>query len=83
MADKGFEKDDPLKMVQMFIDSPADDSFHEQMATTFIEEFMMMGWSDERIFSLFQDPQYRSTHDIFQKKGEEFVKKLIQEVRHG
>lgn len=83
MAEKEFENEDPFEMVQMFVDAPADDSFFEQMATTFIEEYMMMGWSDFKILALFKDPHYRATHDILQKKGESFVKNLIQEVRHG
>ena len=70
-------------MVRMFIDLPADDSFYDRMARTFIEEYLLMGWADDEIFALFQDPFYRGTHDILQKKGEAFVKNLIDEVRHG
>ncbi|MBI2082176.1 MAG: hypothetical protein HYT76_01270 [Deltaproteobacteria bacterium] len=77
------DPEDPFEMVQQFIDVPADDRFYDQMARTFIEEYLMMGWSDEEIFSLFQEPFYRGTHDILQKKGEAFVKSLIHEVRHG
>ena len=77
------ESDDPLEMVQAFLNLPADEDFYDQMARTFIEEYMMMGWSDEEIFSLFQEPFYRGTHDVLQKKGELFVKNLIHEVRHG
>jgi hypothetical protein len=82
-TEKEFEQDDPFEMVQMFLDIPADDQFYEQMARTFIEEYMMMGWADDEILSLFQEPYYRGTHDVLVKKGEEFVKNLIREVRYG
>ncbi len=80
---KEFEQEDPMAMVQMFLDAPADDSFYDQMARTFVEEYMRMGWSDEEIASLFHEPYYRGTYDIFRKKGEAFVKNLIHEVRNG
>ncbi len=83
MAEKDFEQEDPLEMVQMVLDVPADDSFYKKMAQTFIEEYMMMGWSDADIFSLFQKPFFQGTHDILQKKGETFVRNIIHEVRYG
>ena len=83
MAEKNFEQEDPLEMVQMVLDVPADDSFYEKMTRTFVEEYMMMGWSDEDIFSLFQKPFYRGTHDILQRKGEAFVRNIIRGVRYG
>ncbi len=67
----------------MFMDIPADENFYDQMARTFIEEYMMMGWADDEILALFHEPYYRGTYDILQKKGEEFVKNLIDEVRRG
>ena len=83
-TEKEVEQEDPFALVQMYIDVPADETFYDQMARTFIEEYMMMGWADDDILGLFQDPYYRGTHDILQKKGEEFVKNIIQEVRnHG
>lgn len=67
----------------MYLDVPADEAFYEKMARTFVEEYMLMGWSDEEILSLFQEPFYKGTHDILKKQGEPFVKKIIAEVRHG
>jgi hypothetical protein len=83
MAEKEFEHEDPFELVQMYLDIPADDSFYERMATTFVEEYMALGWNDFEILALFQDPYYRGTYDILQKKGETFVKNIIHEVRHG
>ncbi len=82
-SSKKFEAEDPFEIVQSFLDVPADDSFYDQMTRTFIEEYMMMGWDDEQIFSLFEDPFYRGTHDILKRKGERFVKRLIGEIRNG
>ncbi|MBI2067744.1 MAG: hypothetical protein HYT77_07010 [Deltaproteobacteria bacterium] len=77
------ESDDPLEIVQAFFDVPADNSFYREMARTFIEEYMMIGWADDEILALFHEPYYRGTYDILQKKGETFVKNIIDEVRHG
>ena len=70
-------------MVQMFLDIPANDQFYDRMARTFVEEYAMMGWSDDQILQLFRDPFYQGTYDIFKKMGEVFVKNIIDEVRHG
>jgi hypothetical protein len=83
MAEKEFEHEDPFEFVRMVLDIPADDVFYAQMTRTFVEEYMLMGWSDEEILALFQDPFYQGTHDILVKKGETFVKNTISEVRHG
>ncbi len=80
---KEVEAEDPMALVQMFMDQPADENFYREMARTFIEEYMMMGWTDDEIFALFSEPYYRGTHDILQKKGEEFVNSMIREVRNG
>ena len=82
-TEKEFEQEDPFEMVQMFLDLPADGNFYDQMARTFIEEYMRMGWDNDEILALFQEPYYRGTYDILQKNGEEFVKNLIDEVRNG
>ena len=80
---KEAEQEDPLALTQMFLDIPADDTFYQNMAETFVEEFMRLGWSDEKIFELFEDPFYKGSHEVFKIKGEQFVKNLIQEVRNG
>jgi len=82
-TEKEFEQEDPFELVQMYLDVPADDPFYDQMARTFIEEYMKMGWADDEILALFHEPFYRGTHDVLQKKGEDFVKDLIREVRRG
>lgn len=80
---KKHEAEDPFEMVQQFLDIPADDRFYREMARTFIEEYMMMGWTDDEIFSLFQDPFYRGTHEILEKRGEAYVRQIMGEVRNG
>ncbi len=83
MAEKEHEQGDPFEMVQMVLDAPADDDFYREMAQTFVEEYMMMGWTDEKLLSMFRDPFYQGPHSILQKKGELFVTQLIREVRNG
>jgi hypothetical protein len=83
MAEKEFEKSDPFEMVGISLPVHDPDAYYTDMARTFIEEYMMLGWDDDRIFSLFQDSFYQGTHMVLQKKGEAFVKNLIQEVKNG
>ena len=70
-------------MVKMVIDAPADDHFQHEMAQTFVEEYMMMGWSDAKILAMFRNPFYQGPHNIFKIKGEAFITNLVHEVRHG
>ncbi|MBI4216621.1 MAG: hypothetical protein HY687_04450 [Chloroflexi bacterium] len=53
----------------------------EAMALCLVEEYLLLGWSDGELLSLFLNPCFRSTHSIYQSKGEEFVRSLIQAVR--
>jgi hypothetical protein len=80
---KAFEEKDPLEMVAVQLDVPSEDACMLEMARTFVEEYMLMGWSDEAIFELFQNPFYKATHNILRLKGEEYVKTILKEIRNG
>jgi hypothetical protein len=60
-----------------------DEVSYRQMAETFVEEYMLLGFSDERIAELFRNPFYRATHEILKSKGESYVRELIKEIRNG
>ena len=81
--DREFEADDPLALVPAVMDVPMDDASYRQMAETFVEEYMLLGFSDEKIAELFHNPYYRATHQILKSKGEAYVTELIKEIRNG
>lgn len=70
--------EDPLEMVGMLV--PGDD---RKMTECFVEEFMMMGYTDDALLALFRDPFYLGVNRVFQQYGEQFVRDVIAEVRHG
>src|SRR3970040_1037640 len=60
---------------------PALNGDVEEMAACIVEEFVKMGLDDAHLFSLFQSPFYAGTHRIYQQKGEQYVRALIEEMR--
>ena len=81
--EKGFEPDDPMELVPAVMDTPMDEASYRLMAETFVEEYMLLGFSDERIAELFRNPFFRGTHEILKTKGEPYVMGLIKEIRNG
>ncbi len=81
--DKEFDADDPMALVPAVMDVPMDEASYRQMAETFVEEYMLLGYSDEKIVGLFRNPFYRATHEILKTKGEAYVMDLIEEIRNG
>ena len=81
--DRTFEDGDPLELVPVVLDTPADDDSCQRMAQTFVEEYMTLGFSDDQIAELFRKPFYRATHNILTIKGEAYVMELIKELRNG
>jgi len=77
MAGKPFEDDDPMEMVGVAL----PDGDIEEMAACIVEEYTKMGLDDAHLLHLFQSPFYAGTHRIYQQKGEEFVRALIQKIR--
>ncbi len=81
--EREFDAEDPLALVPAVLDTPLDEDSHRQMAETFVEEYMLLGFSDEKIAELFRDPFFRATHEILRSKGESYVVELIKEIRNG
>lgn len=75
---KGFQPDDPFEMVAVTIPTAKDTT--EAMARTFVEEFALMGFTAGRVMRLFKNPVYAGAHMVYQSRGEEFVRSLIEEV---
>ncbi|MFO1514841.1 MAG: hypothetical protein U1F83_18350 [Verrucomicrobiota bacterium] len=44
------------------------------MAETFIEEFMRMGYGHKQVLALFRNPYYLGPHMALEKRGEPFIR---------
>ncbi len=53
----------------------------EEMALCFAAEFIAMGWSDQAVRDMFQQPFYHGPYTVYQKKGIAFVEEVIQRAR--
>ncbi len=78
---KPFEPDDPLALVGVAL--PAADGALEEMARTFVQEYLLQGWDERRLLALFRNPFYRAPHLVYRARGEEDVRRLIAEVLAG
>ncbi|GIK82897.1 MAG: hypothetical protein BroJett024_40020 [Alphaproteobacteria bacterium] len=69
-------EDDPMEFVAVGL--PGGDP--DRMAECVIEEFLLMGWSDRQLMTLFKHPRFRATHQIYLDRGEDHVRALIARV---
>lgn len=73
---KELARDDPMELVGVGL--PEGDVDH--MAECVVEEYMLMGWSEGQLMSLFTRPFFQMTHRIYRENGEEYVRALIRRV---
>jgi hypothetical protein len=69
-------EDDPMELVAVALAEGDSD----QMAECLIEEFLLIGWSERQLMTLFTRPQFRATHLIYRERGEAHVRDLIRRV---
>ncbi len=69
-----------MALVGVGLERGPDDEALTEMAWCFVEEYARMGWNGEQILRLFRNPFYRGPHQILRRKGEEFVRSLIEIV---
>ncbi|MDR7426535.1 MAG: hypothetical protein QN152_09965 [Armatimonadota bacterium] len=78
---KPFAPDDPLALVGVAL--PPSEGALEEMARTFIQEYLLQGWDERRLLALFRNPFYRAPHLVYRARGEEYVRRLIAEALAG
>lgn len=78
MPKDDFDMDDPLELNGAIVASREDND--EEMATAFIEEFMMIDFTSEQILALFKNPHYIGPHRVYRNKGEAYVTDLINKI---
>ncbi len=69
---------DPYELVGVVV--PGDARQTEAMARAFIEEFILLGWNQKQLMSLFTSPLYLGTFRIYREKGEAWVRSLIEDL---
>ena len=69
---------DPTMLVG--VEVPADDGSDLEMAYTFAEEFAGMGFSEQRLLSLFRQPFYAGAYRACRALGEERIRQIIRET---
>ncbi len=67
----------------MSLQSQEAETAQEDMTDCFVEEFALLGKSAEEILTLFKDPGYRFTHELYQTRGEATIRGVIQRVLNG
>ena len=82
MADKEFELEDPFQPVAVSLPTPGYDGL-EAMARCFVEEYALMGWPPERIFTLFTVPEFAASYAVYEDRGPDYVRRLIAAVVGG
>ncbi len=73
-GEKEPESDDPMELVMSYL--PGDP---EVMARCVIEEYVLMGLTEEELLNLFRQPIYQ-LHRLYQERGEAWVRSLIQDA---
>lgn len=73
-----FDFEDPFELNGMAFLTHEDTT--NDMARTFIEEFLRMGYGPERILALFRDRHYLGPNRAYEKQGEPFIRELITEA---
>lgn len=74
---KPLEPNDPHELVGIQL-ADGDPDF---MAECLIEEYLLLGWSDQQLMSLFTRPCFAMTNRIYVDRGHQYVAKLIAQVR--
>ncbi|HEX5223159.1 MAG TPA: hypothetical protein VFZ59_26610 [Verrucomicrobiae bacterium] len=73
-----FDFEDPFELNGMAFMTHEDTT--NDMAETFTEEFMRMGYGHQQILALFRNPHYLGPNMALEKRGELFIRDLITEV---
>lgn len=71
-----FVDQDPMELVGVVM--PGEPGMLDAMATAIVEEYVLLGWDETRLMTLFVNPLFLATHRIYRQKGETYVRDLIR-----
>ena len=80
MPEKQLDASDPYEFTaaRYPVDDPVEAD--REMGRCFIEEYALMGFTRGHILRLFREPIYTGTHDVYRRRGKDFVVELIEGV---
>ncbi|MBZ0140080.1 MAG: hypothetical protein K8H87_09955 [Pseudorhodoplanes sp.] len=71
------ELNDPHELIGVGL----PDGDGDYMAECLTEEYLLLGWSDQQLMTLFMRPCFGMTHRIYLDRGHDYVAALIARVR--
>jgi hypothetical protein len=71
-----FVVEDPMELVGAIV--PGDENTLDAMATAIVEEYVLLGWDELRLMTLFVNPLFMATHRIYRQRGENYVRELVR-----
>ncbi|MCC6168443.1 MAG: hypothetical protein IT329_14565 [Caldilineaceae bacterium] len=71
-----FVDEDPMELVGVVM--PGEPGMMDAMATAIVEEYVLLGWDEPRLMTLFVNPLFLATHRIYRQKGEAYVRDLVR-----
>lgn len=71
--------EEPMELTGVVL--PGEPGQLEAMAECLVEEYVRLGWSEQRLMTLFVNPMFLATHRIYRMKGEAYVRALIRQTR--
>ena len=74
---KPLRLDDPHELVGISL-AEGDRDF---MAECLVEEYLLLGWNNGQLMSLFTRPCFRMTHQIYRERGPDYVAAVIARMR--
>lgn len=73
------DPEDPIEMIGVELSNQSEAQLRD-MALCFAEEFVREGWTQEKLFKMFQDPFYQGPYMVWKQKGDDFVLSVIDEA---
>ncbi|KAB2877116.1 MAG: hypothetical protein IT503_01990 [Burkholderiaceae bacterium] len=67
---------DPMELVGV----PVPGGDVHAMVRCLVEEFVLLGWDEQRVMQLFARPCFAAPHRIYRERGAEYVRSIIREV---
>ncbi|MFN7182055.1 MAG: hypothetical protein ACK4NF_05205 [Planctomycetota bacterium] len=74
---KQFEEDDPMELVGVEYTLHNFDTVIEGI----IEEYIKLGFDENKIIWLFKNPFFKMTNSIYKQKGEQYIKRVIERIK--
>ena len=70
---------DPMTLHGVVVETD-DPTTMREMATCFIDEYLRMGFTEDRVLNMFRIPQYVGHYMAYESLGKEAITELIDEI---